>query len=132
MSFELYETSMGGERQAMVGLRKDSAITFNKMAARHLANYERVQLYYDRSRQLIAIKPVNEDAPNSMKIRRYQKRRSTLETIVTCKGFFDFYDLPRGSCKRRVRYENGMLIVSLEEKPKNADPLRVFHGEKAS
>ena len=131
MGFELYETSMCGERQAMVGLRKDCTISFNRMAQKHLRDYDRVQLFYDRGRHVIAIKPVTKETPNSFAIRRYERER-TVEVLTSSKGFFEFYNLPRDSRKRIARYEDGMLVVQLEREVKSADPLRVFHGEKAS
>lgn len=117
VSFEVYEPSMRGEDRAMVGLRKSGALTPNVMAQKVLGvDVEWVILMYDRAKRRIAIKAATEDDTNALKARRYWTKGANRPYMVIQQiKFFRRYNIPLDGRRLPARYDNGMLVISLDE-----------------
>lgn len=62
MGFELFDRKRGPAGASTIALTKHGSFNFNKAAYdRYFKDYERVLLYYDRERQVIGLKPTNEE-----------------------------------------------------------------------
>ncbi|MFI7484077.1 hypothetical protein ACH9EU_16890 [Kocuria sp. M1R5S2] len=114
MPFEVFDKRMTPLVKApSVTIQKRGVISLNKAAHGLIGNAETVELLYDRDRQVMALRTVDESSPHAYAVRNGSKRGSG-QAIVSATAFTAHYGIDTTATRRWKPFmEDGMLCVDL-------------------
>lgn len=113
MGFELFDRRVAAStKEPIASIQKSGSIGLNAAAHDLLDRAEMVEFLFDRSRQVLALRPVD-DSPHGYKLRQPS---STGYTSVFAAALFEAYDIDRSESRRFIAHmEDGMLCIDLNE-----------------
>jgi hypothetical protein len=108
-------TESGRSYKPRVSLRQNGTIGFNNGAVRKwkLDTFSFVVLFYDQDRKSIGIKPTNTEEEGAHKLNFGKAKKSAW---VSCRKFFDFFDIPVQDTKRfdgQIDEKEKMILVQM-------------------
>ena len=96
-----------------VSILKRGAISFNEAAFGALGSPKAVQLLFNRTEQLVGIRPCDPSHPSAHSVRSQAGARSY---VVGCQGFLQFCGIKTDVSRRyRGRLQGSMLEVDLKQ-----------------
>lgn len=96
--------------------KKNSCFTIGRLAQYLFVNHDRVNLYYDRKKKLVALEPTHEEE-GSIALARRQ-----FSTSVVAKAFIHTFKIPLGRKETRrykIKVKKNMVIIDLKQKEIN-------------
>jgi hypothetical protein len=114
-NFETFDRRAGRLVKAPeVTVQSSGTLSLNASAANLLGNAEAIGLLYDRTNNVVGVRPVPPETPHAYPLRPVTGERSTF--VINARSFFLYYDLPIGTAVRRdVRADDGVLILDLND-----------------
>ena len=114
MPFEVFDKRMTPLAKApSVTIQKRGVISLNKAAHDLVGNAETVELLYDRDRQVMALRAVDDSSPHAYAVRSGSKRGPG-QAIVSATAFTAHYGIDTTATRRWKPFvEDGMLCVDL-------------------
>jgi len=100
-----------------VTIQKRGLLSFNKAAHVALGEPAAVELLYNRTDRVIAVRGVDGDVPHAYKFRHLGGRKSDPTTfIVGATAFTNHYNIPTEvSVRRPATNEEGVLLIDLKD-----------------
>ena len=100
-----------------VTIQKRGLLSFNKAAHVALGEPAAVELLYNRTDRIIAVRGVDDDVPHAYKFRHIGGQKSDPTTfIVGATAFVNHYNIPTEvSVRRPATNEEGVLLIDLKD-----------------
>ncbi|MEX5272242.1 hypothetical protein [Kocuria sabuli] len=116
MPFEVFDKRMTPLAEApSVTIQKRGVISLNRTAHDLVGNAETVELLYDRDRQVMALRPVDDSSPHAYAVRAGSKRGPG-QAMVAATAFTAHYSVDTTVTRRWNPFlEGGMLCVDLSQ-----------------
>lgn len=105
-------------KKPYVTLQKRGLLSFNKAAHIALGEPKAVELLYNRTDRLIAMRAVAEDVPHAYPLRGINTKGTAEVTtfIVGATAFTNHYEIPAEiSVRRQAEVRDGVLLVDLKD-----------------
>lgn len=110
--------------KATVSINKGGRIVFSQRClSDYLKGYPFVKLYYDPDRQIIGIKPVSEEAPNTYPVTVAHDGKSA---SISCIAFFKYFNIEDTARKMDTRWNKDTQIIEARELVKRTSQRSLF------
>ena len=110
--------------KSTVSINKGGRIVFSQRCyADHLKGFKFVQLFYDPDRNIIGLKPTNEESANvyPVKVGRDQKN-----AYISCIAYFKFFTIDDSSRKMDTRWNKDAQLIEARELTKTESQKTLF------
>jgi len=118
LEFEVFRNDMPRSTEPTVTLERSKRIFVNGAAARLFGHPERVMLFYNAQKRLIAIMEAKPDEPGSLKVVQDRSGRDWERSgyAISAPLFFKQYGLPTTESRRfAAEHKDGALCFSLDQ-----------------
>ena len=110
--------------KSTVSINKGGRIVFSQRCyADHLKGFKFVQLFYDPDRNILGLKPTNEESANvyPVKVGRDQKN-----AYISCIAYFKFFTIDDSSRKMDTRWNKDAQLIEARELTKTESQKTLF------